>query len=128
MVKIQEATRTIPTWICNSAIALVYNPIFSIALMANGCGNYFAQGVSYADGQECDSWLLQQFGVRYFSNASPLPFFDIIGLFIILNWMVFWILKKYNSGKNLPKKLFIVFAFIGLALPIAASIYFHRGD
>jgi hypothetical protein len=88
--------------------------------MANGCGNYFALGHSYSDGQECEAWLEQRFGIHYFSQSSPVFAFDVIGILISTNWLLLWFFGNSSSAK--PRRAFFwIVAVVGVAIPLVAK-------
>jgi hypothetical protein len=107
-------------WLLKLAFVFFVNSLLSIVLMANGCGNYFALGVSYGDGQECQSWLERLFGITYFSQSSPLFVFDSLGTIIAMNWLLrrfFWQSSSAKINRPNRSKFWLV-VIVGFAMPI----------
>lgn len=105
------------------ALIFVLNAVLSILMLTNGCGNYFAFGVLYGDGQECQTWLESRFGVLFFSQSSPLFLFDELVVVLAINWLLSLILQSNKLSKFIMpnKSVFWIVAVVSYVIPLISK-------
>ena len=108
-----------PKFMIQSLLFFLANVGMTILQFTNGCGNYFARGTSYGDGQECDSLLQKQYGIDYFSQSSPF-IFDGLVLVLLVNLVFFLFFRRLSAMSGIQSAALWASIILGFVAPRVA--------